>query len=77
MILQKWIEVAVQVACFPLRDRQGARVRGVEHHRRTRHRRFMETAPQRGHASFDAELRRFPSCLWRDSDPDNAGSDEV
>ncbi len=75
--LQRRIEVAVQMACFPLRDRQGARVRGVEHDRRTRHRRFLETALQRGHAGFDAELRRFPSCLWRDSDPDNAGSDEV
>jgi hypothetical protein len=25
----------------------------------------------------DAELRRFPSCLWRDSDPDKAGPDEI
>ena len=38
---------------------------------------FQETAMQRGHHTPDAELRRFPSCLWRDSDPDYSESDEV
>ena len=77
MILQNQIGRAVQLACFPLRDRQGARVCGVESEGRARHRRFKETAKHRGHLIGDAELRRFPSCLWRDSDPDMTGSDEL
>ena len=77
MILQNQIGRAVQLACFPLRDRQGARVCGVECEGRARHRRFKETAKQRRSLVGDAELRRFPSCLWRDSDPDHAGPDEL
>jgi hypothetical protein len=32
---------------------------------------------QDGHHAQDTELRRFPPCLWRDSDPDNTGPDEI